>query len=55
VHYAQLEKELAELKRKPKLTSFKGTKFQGKNHEDFKEFITQFEVEKVFNTNGFTN
>jgi hypothetical protein len=54
-HYALLEKELQELKPKSlKLTSFKRTKFQGKNHEDFEKFITRFEVEKVLNANRFT-
>jgi hypothetical protein len=54
-HYTLLEKELAELKAKPpKLTSFKRTKFQGKDHEDFEEFITWFEAKKVLNANGVT-
>lgn len=39
--YAQLEQELAAQK-KPKLTSFKGTKFQGKDGEDFEDFVTRF-------------
>jgi hypothetical protein len=55
-YYALLEKELTKLKAKlPKLTSFKGTKFQGKDHDDFEEFIMRFEAEKDLNANGFTD